>query len=225
MAPRNLAGPSPVDLTPPRALTAEDLHARIAAGGWVIDLRDRIAYAADHLTGTVSIELGDHFSTYVGWLLPWQADLTLIGETATDIAAAQRQLVRIGRDAIDGATAGPLQQVAGGLERGSYPVTSFADPAFAPGSDLLDPHDTRRSVLDVRRDDEREHGRIPGSLHIPLQRILLDLDAIPDRELWVHCQGGFRAGIAASILARAGRAVVLVDDDFDRAISRGLARV
>jgi rhodanese-related sulfurtransferase len=80
-------------------------------------------------------------------------------------------------------------------------------------------------VLDVRRDDEREHGRIPGSLHIPLQRILLDLDAIPDRELWVHCQGGFRAGIAASILARAGRAVVLVDDDFDRAISRGLARV
>ncbi len=224
MAPRNLEGPAPVDLTRPSPVTPADLHDRIAGGGWVIDLRARTAYAADHLQGTVSVEIGDQFSTYVGWLIPWDADLTLVGETADDVATAQRQLVRIGRDELGGAAVGPIDQLADGQERTAYPVTDFDDGEFRAGSVLLDPDRSERSVLDVRRDDERRHSAIPGSLHVPIHRIVADLDTLPDRELWVHCGSGFRAGVAASILARAGRRVVLVDDAYDNALSRGIAR-
>ena len=48
---------------------------------------------------------------------------------------------------------------------------------------------------------------------------------IPDGELWVHCESGFRAAMGASLLRRAGRDVVLVDDEFGRAADAGLALV
>ena len=44
----------------------------------------------------------------------------------------------------------------------------------------------------------------------------------PSVPLWVHCQGGYRAGVAASLLAAAGRQVTIVDDEFGRAADAGL---
>jgi rhodanese-related sulfurtransferase len=46
---------------------------------------------------------------------------------------------------------------------------------------------------------------------------------VPDARLWVHCASGFRASIAASLLDRAGRDVVLIDDSYSTAIELGLA--
>jgi len=46
---------------------------------------------------------------------------------------------------------------------------------------------------------------------------------IPAGEVWVHCQSGYRAAVAASLLDAAGRSVVLIDDDFDVAQRTGLA--
>jgi rhodanese-related sulfurtransferase len=48
------------------------------------------------------------------------------------------------------------------------------------------------------------------------------LGEVPAGEVWVHCQAGYRASIAASVLAAAGHLVVAVDDEFDRAASAGL---
>jgi rhodanese-related sulfurtransferase len=48
------------------------------------------------------------------------------------------------------------------------------------------------------------------------------LDTLPDQRLWVHCVSGFRAGIAASLLAEAGYDVIQVDDHIDRARTLGL---
>ena len=41
--------------------------------------------------------------------------------------------------------------------------------------------------------------------------------------MWVHCPTGFRSAIAASLLERAGRDVVYIDDDYTNAVSAGLA--
>jgi rhodanese-related sulfurtransferase len=38
----------------------------------------------------------------------------------------------------------------------------------------------------------------------------------------VHCGSGYRSGVAASLLERAGHDVVQVDDAFDRAAAAGL---
>ncbi|MDQ3763505.1 MAG: MBL fold metallo-hydrolase [Actinomycetota bacterium] len=217
MGARNRQGPGPADLSPPQRIDPEELRKRIAGGEWVVDLRHRTAYAAQHLTGSIGIELGQQFSTYLGWLIPWGTPLTLIGDSADQVASAQRQLVRIGIDRPAGAAVGAPTQLAAGDELRSYPRASFADLAAqrSAGAGLL--------VLDVRRDDERAAGAVPGSVHVPLHSLLERLDEVPDAQLWVHCASGFRASIAASLLDRAGREVVLVDDDYTTAVRTGLA--
>ena len=77
-------------------------------------------------------------------------------------------------------------------------------------------------MLDTRRDDERADGAIEGSAHVPLHSLLSRLDEVPDGPLWVHCASGYRASIAASLLARVGHDVALIDDDFDKAKELGL---
>jgi len=114
MGARNRQGAGPADLSAPSPVDAEQLRGRVAAGEWVVDLRDRVAYAAEHLRGSVGIELGEQFTTYLGWLVPWGTPITLIGDDPQQVADAQRQLVRIGIDRPAGAAVGTPAQLADG---------------------------------------------------------------------------------------------------------------
>ena len=98
MAPANAAGPSGPDLSPPSVADADELRHRIEAGEWVVDLRTRTAFAAGHAPGTLNFGLDGGFATYLGWLITWGTPVTLLGESAEDVAEAQRELVRIGID-------------------------------------------------------------------------------------------------------------------------------
>ena len=81
-------------------------------------------------------------------------------------------------------------------------------------------------MLDVRREDERRDRAIAGSQHVPLHEFMRRaLEAPADRDVWVHCAGGYRASIAASLLVRAGRRPVLIDDDEQAITTLGLDRV
>jgi glyoxylase-like metal-dependent hydrolase (beta-lactamase superfamily II)/rhodanese-related sulfurtransferase len=216
MAPRNAAGVAPADLSAARRADPEEVLARITAGEWVVDLRQRRLFASNHLTGTLSFELGRPFATYLGWLFRYGEPLTLLGESAEQVAAAQRQLVRIGIDRPECAAVGELDAVAGAAApHSSYPVVGFSDlPA-----DLTERGDV---MLDVRRNDELAAGSVTGAVHVPVAALLESLEDLPDGTLWVHCASGFRAAIAASILQRAGRDVVLIDDEFTKAVALGL---
>ena len=78
-------------------------------------------------------------------------------------------------------------------------------------------------VLDVRLSDEHTGTRVAGSTNIPLPELPGRLDEIPaDREVWVHCGVGYRAGIAASLLRREDFVVVLVDGEFAGAADAGV---
>ncbi|MDD7968079.1 MBL fold metallo-hydrolase [Actinomycetospora lemnae] len=217
MGPRNLAGPDAADLSPVAAVDPDELRKRIADGEWVVDLRDRTAYAAEHLGGTIGIALGDQFSTYLGWLMPWGTPVTLVGDTADDVAEAQRQMARIGIDRPAGAAVGSPAELAPSGDLRHYPRVTFADVAARSGAEADEP------VLDVRRDDERAQGGIPDAVHIPLQDLLARLHELPAGRLWVHCASGFRSSIAASLLDRAGRDVALIDDEYSQAVELGLA--
>ncbi len=216
MGPLNTAGPTAADLTPPEPADADTLAKRIAAGEWVVDLRDRTAYAAEHLADSVGIALGQQFATYLGWVIPWGTPLTLIGQDPAQVADAQRQLVRIGIDRPAGAATGPVGELAATTGTRSYPRRTFPDLAGALEADPA------TVVLDVRRDDERATGGIAGSVHVPLHSLLQRLDDVPPGRLWVHCVAGFRASIAASLLDRAGRDVVFIDDEWDHTPQAGL---
>jgi len=113
----NRDGPAPVDLSEPAAVDPAELRRRIEAGEWVVDLRNRTAFAAGHLSGSIGFELSDSFVTYLGWLYAWGAPLTLIGEDSAQIAAAKRELVRIGVGHVRGAANGDIDKLAGTSRR------------------------------------------------------------------------------------------------------------
>jgi len=211
MAPMNRQGPPPVDLSPPTPVDPAEVRRRIHDGEWVVDLRERTAFARSHLAGTINVEIGDSFVTYLGWTIRWGTPVTLLGDTAEQVAEAQRQLVRIGIDRPAGGADGGLESWGAGGEMRSYRSATFAELADEqPGGGL--------TVLDVRRTDEWQAGHLANALHIPLDELEDRIDEVPRRQpVWVHCASGFRASIAASLAARAGLEVVVIHDDWSQA--------
>ncbi|WP_331453855.1 MBL fold metallo-hydrolase [Streptomyces sp. SS162] len=216
MGPANSHGPGAPDLSPPSVADPAELRRRIEAGEWVVDLRDRTAFAAGHLAGSLNFGLDGPFVTYLGWLIPWGTPVTLLGETAGDVAEAQRELVRIGIDRPAAMATGGPEDWTGGAPPAAYDRATFGDlkAALAGGDGIV--------VLDVRRDQERAEAHIPGTVHIPIHEVPGRLAEIPEGRVWVHCAGGYRAGVVAALLHARGRDVVAVDDSFDTARDLGL---
>jgi rhodanese-related sulfurtransferase len=124
-------------------------------------------------------------------------------------------IARIGIDRPAGqATGGPEAYADGDVRR--YEVSDFAGLAKALNNGGA-------HVLDVRRDDEWDDGHVDGAQHIPLPDLERRIDEVPDSgSTWVHCASGYRAAIAASLLDRAGKPVVLISDEWDRAQDAGV---
>jgi hydroxyacylglutathione hydrolase len=215
MGPANLAGPAGADLSPPRQASPGEVRRRLDTGEWVIDLRDRIAFAAGFLPGSVSFPLEGSFASYLGWTVPWGAPLTLLGQTPEQVAQAQRELARIWADRPAAAASGGPARWAGGTPLASLRLTKFGDLAAAMTAGSP-------AVLDVRRPLEWAESHIAGARHIPLYELADRSGELPAGELWVHCQSGYRAIVAASLLAARGREVIAVDDDFGNAAAAGL---
>jgi hydroxyacylglutathione hydrolase len=134
-----------------------------------------------------------------------------MAEDAKTITTAQVDLSRIGLETLAGQYVGPLPHDDSPRSRRSYPVGSFADlsralAAGGPGGGVV--------PLDVRRRDEWEAGHLDEAVHLPLHHLVEQMGDLPDGTVWVHCAAGYRAAIAASLLARSGRDVVLVDGRF-----------
>jgi len=180
IAPQNLAGPGAVGDGPVAPVNATILQRRLAAGEWVVDLRERRAYAADHVAGAVGIGLEGSFATYLGWVVPWGAPVTLLGETAEQIDEARRELARLGIDHLGGAGVGAPADLAADAERASFPVASFAD--------LAHHGDDGPVVLDVRREDEFTAEAIGSAVNVPLHELADRVDELPAATLWVHCK-------------------------------------
>jgi glyoxylase-like metal-dependent hydrolase (beta-lactamase superfamily II)/rhodanese-related sulfurtransferase len=214
MASANSAGPEAPDLSLPRPADAAELRRRIEAGEWVVDLRTRTAFAAGHAPGTLNFGLDGSFATYLGWLITWGTPLTLLGETPTDVARAQRELVRIGIDRPDAqATGGPERWSVG--KPANFPTATFADLEQVR-------HHRDVIVLDVRRTEEHQAARIDGAVNVPIHELPGRIADVPPGEVWIHCAAGYRASIAASFLHADGRILVAVDDHFENAGRAGL---
>jgi len=206
------------DLSLPTIADAAELRERIERREWVVDLRHRTAFAAGHAPGTLNFGLDGSLATYLGWLIPWATPVTLLGENPEQVAEAQRELVRIGIERPAAAATGGPERWVRDQSIEHFDAVAFADlkaPCVGPGM----------VMLDVRRNLEWNESHIAGTLHIPLHQLTDRLDEIPRGRIWVHCASGYRASIAASLLAAAGREVVAIDDDFSNAAKAGLTLV
>lgn len=213
MGPANASGPGEPDLRLPERADADELRRRLEAGEWLVDLRSRTAFAAGHVGGSYNFEVDGQFSTYLGWLIDWGTPVILLGESADQVAEAQRELVRIGIDR-------PAAHASGSVDEWTDEPASYATATFADLADVR--HHREVAVLDVRRGSEHADGHIEGAVLLPIHEIRDRIGEVPAGEVWVHCASGARASIAASFVAAAGRDVVLVDDDFSKAAECGL---
>lgn len=210
MAPINRAGPPLLHRLPtPPALEPAAFAAAADGGARVIDARSRRRFAAGHLPGSLGIELGDSFASYVGWLVPFGAPIVLVLPDPSDeaLAEATASLVRIGYDRIAGWLDGGVDRWADeGRPLESYPVVTaravHEELVGGGGPQLLDVRD----ALELRDD-----GHIPGAIEIALDDLSGRLAEV-SREVpvTVFCKSGARASIAASLLDGQGYDVRLV---------------
>jgi hydroxyacylglutathione hydrolase len=215
MNPLNSAGPGPANLVVPASVDPAELKRRLENGEWVVDLRNRVAFAANHLLGSVSFEYGtgSSFTSYLGWVLPWQQTLTLAG-SQEQVEHAICDLARIGIDSPDAAVGEDPGALAPGTPLVHYAVNDWTG--------LAQDRTPVETVLDVRRSEEFAASHVSGAVNVPLHDLLLRLDELPDTKIWVHCTSGYRASVAASLLHRAGRNVVLIDAPFGEAAGAGV---
>ena len=223
MGPANTAGPDGADLSRPDRADAAQIRRRIQAGEWVVNLRDRVAFAAGFVPGSYSFPLDGSFATYLGWVIPWETPLTLLGESPEQVGQAQRELARIGINRPAAAATGSPRDWAGDQPLGTLRLVKFGDLAAASARPAAGGTGRRPVILDVRRRLEWDEGHITDAVHIPFSDLPGRLGEVPAGEVWVHCHSGYRAMVASSVLAAHGRDAISINDDFSHAEPAGLA--
>lgn len=181
------------------ALSVPQMQDAIASGAQVLDVRDATAFSGSHVNGALNVGLRGQFAMWAGAVLDPKRELVLVTEPGEQDEALTR-LRRIGFD-----------RVRGHLDGGMAALAAY--PTLVSGSRRVEPDELRRwlaradapLVIDVRRHDEHATGNISGSRNVPLQVLGKSLADLPrDREIVVHCAGGYRSAIAASLLAANG---------------------
>lgn len=187
-------------LAQPLRLPDELLCTRLAEGAMVVDLRPADLYTIGHIPGTINIPLHGPFLTWSGWLLSYSQPLMLIGEEQ-DVAEAVHQLRLIGLDTVVGFW---TSEVFTGWEANGRVLAHIEHVEVQRLRELL--QNDAVTILDVRGSDEHAIGFIPTSRNVPLGKLMLHINDLPtDRPIVVHCQGGTRSVIAASLLDARGR--------------------
>ena len=184
----------------PVRLPEAQLRSLLTDGALVVDLRSATDFSGGHLPGTINIPLNRGFTTWAGWLLPYDREIYLLLDqrVGSRLDEAIRDLAMIGLDRIGGyfgiealeaweTTVGPLPTVR------------------QIGVEDLAGVETGAVIVDVRSEAEWEEGHLESALHIPLGWLPERMEELPrDRPILVHCQSGARSAIAASLLTARG---------------------
>jgi rhodanese-related sulfurtransferase/glyoxylase-like metal-dependent hydrolase (beta-lactamase superfamily II) len=169
------------------------------AGSQVLDVRDPVEYAKGHLAGSINIGLAGQFATWAGTVLDRAKPIVIVAEPGREVEAAMR-LGRIGFDHVRGYLRGGMEALADRLDL-VWPTERAT--ALAVSEELAGAEPPL--VLDIRNPREWAAKHLDGSVNIPLNHLRERIGEIPrDRRIAVHCAGGYRSSIAASILQQHG---------------------
>lgn len=169
------------------------------AGAQILDVRDAAEYAKGHLAGSINIGLSGQYATWAGTLLDRARPIIIIAEPGREHEAAVR-LGRIGFDHVKGYLRRGMEALADRPDL-VWPTQRVSAPMLAEELTSADPP----LLLDVRSPREWTARHIDGSVNMPLNHLQERIAEIPrDRRIAVHCAGGYRSSIAASILHQHG---------------------
>jgi len=186
------------------ALSLDEVLRLKNQGAQLLDVRDAIDFEGAHLAGSINVGIQGKYATWSGTVLDHKHPIVIIAENRQETEAVMR-LGRIGfdnvagylRDGMDALRDRP--DLVAKIDRITAVALSQQLAAIGPPT-----------VVDVRSEKEWAAGHIAGSQNIPLNHLRDRAGEIAsDRPVVVHCEGGYRSAIAASLLAQTGRADVL----------------
>lgn len=174
------------------------------AGAQLLDVRTAIDFEGAHLIGSLNVGMEGKYATWCGTVLNNELPIVLITDEGDEEEAVTR-LGRIGFDNVEGYLVHGMQslhdhpELIGRIER----ITAIA---LAEQLKLENPP----IILDVRNEKEWNAGHLEGSVNIPLNHLrerVSEMDQ--NRTVVLHCEGGYRSAIAASILSNLGYAKIM----------------
>jgi hydroxyacylglutathione hydrolase len=182
-----------------RPLSLEQTLELVEHGAQLLDTRDSADFEGAHLRGALNIGLGGSYATWCGTILDQARPVVVVAEPGREVEAATR-LGRIGFDNVAGYLADGMLQLEDRpdlVDRVERVTAGSVAEQLASSAPPL--------VIDVRTPREWDQQHIDGAVNLPLAQLKDRLDAIPaDRPIVVHCAGGYRSVIAASLLRREG---------------------
>lgn len=193
MEENNLRG-APVENPNLEALPVPDFRDLLNEGAQVVDVRNPTSFSSGHIPGSLNI-WQDGFAAFAGYFLNYD-DPVLVVDDGRGVESVRRSLIRLGYDNMAGYLAGgfPSWYMAG-LEFNAISAISVHELRELRG-DLF--------LLDVRKITDRERFYIEGSEHIWVGDLPDNIDMIPEKDVVIYCDSGYKSTIAASILERHG---------------------
>jgi len=166
-------------------------------GVQLIDARDKLTFAQGFIPGSINIQGNNSFANWCGWYLSYDKPFMLLANE-NQLEDLTRKLMRIGLDNILGYVPGIEEYVAAG---GTLQTARVLD---AEGlKSMMEKPDTQ--VVDLRGVSEYKSGHIQGADHVFVGTLPQNLDKVQRTgNVVVLCQGGDRASIGYSLLAREG---------------------
>jgi hydroxyacylglutathione hydrolase len=211
----NKIGPALIGGLPqPKRLTLNELRGLVGKDEPVIlDTRDKEDYAAGHIPGSLLSPLNKQFNTVAGSYITEDDQIYLV-VSEHQLTEAVRDLYRIGLDNIVGYVTPRdilmYKDQGGDMEK--LEVVNFED---------VENLDSNELVVDVRKASEYEASHVDGAVNFAHTRLLPNKENIPsDKKLYLHCMTGGRSAVATAFLKRNGFEVALIDDDFEKYMSK-----
>ncbi|MFZ1527704.1 MAG: MBL fold metallo-hydrolase [Ferruginibacter sp.] len=199
----NIKGYDSIDTVMERgqqALTAQQFEAAAnETGAVVLDTRHESKFVKEHIPNSIFIGLDGTFAPWVGTMLPdIKQEILLVAEPGREAEAITR-LARVGYDFCIG-------YLEGGFDAWKNAGFETAFIESVPVSQLaVKAKDADVNILDVRRKSEYDSEHIKDVINAPLDYInesMLKVDK--NKKYFVHCAGGYRSVIFASVLKARG---------------------
>ncbi len=167
----------------------------------ILDTRHANIFTHGFIPGSIFIGLEGRFAEWAGSLLPFDKPMILVTEPGKEEETIIR-LSRVGFDKMQGFLQGSFEAWQAAGEKIDLIIDIEADEL---AMDI--PHDPNVVVVDVRRETEYADGHVKGAQNIPLDEMIdvVNIANFEDNQnLYVHCAGGYRSVIAASLIKRQG---------------------
>jgi len=182
-------------------LTVAEFKAQINDDTIVLDSRNPADFTMGFVPGAINIGLNGRYAEWAGTLLSFEAPILLVAEPGKEKESLIR-LSRVGFEKIIGYLSGGY---AAWQEAGE-PIDMIIDvEADELAMDM--PFDDNLVIVDVRRETEYANEHVKEALNIPLDQ-LNDPGSMANLEeqynIYIHCAGGYRSVIAASLIKRQG---------------------